>query len=153
MKNFRKETAFFFEVNGLSLEDVVYVGSKDGRYECTWDEFVELSDFDYLDEYNCLNNPGVVSDLTIHFKDGATMSRFTGFNEGWYLGERIEAAPTPHRITNLIPSTKSVGFDINGANGEHSRLLTVSNSVENSRLYGEAQDKAFKERMEVMRER
>ena len=148
MKNFRKETAFFFEVNGLSLEDVVYVGSKDGRYECTWDEFVELSDFDYLDEYNCLNNPGVVSDLTIHFKDGVTMGRFTGFNEGWYLGEIVEAPPQPHKVTSLMPNAKCIGYDINSANGEHSLLLTVSNSVENSRLYGKAQDKAFRKRME-----
>ena len=153
MKNFLKETTSFFEMNGLSFQDVVFVGSKDGRYECTWDEFVALSDFHYVDEDRCFDKPGVVRDLTIHFKDGATMSRFTGFIEGWYLGVRNEPPPTPHRITSLIPNTKSFDFDINGANGEHSQILTVSISVEGSRLYGEAQNKASKERMEAIRER
>ena len=47
MTNLLKETLEVLEKYGKSPKDVRWVGSRDGRYAITWEEFEKIADIEY----------------------------------------------------------------------------------------------------------
>ena len=53
MKNFLRETRQEIEGIGRRIDEIVFIGSRDGEYECSWDEFSVLADHDYDNGFGC----------------------------------------------------------------------------------------------------
>ena len=79
--NFREETIEAIKLSGHDLKDVMFIGSKDGKYRITMNKFLEISDFDYDDSYG---HSAIATDLIIYFKDNsyATRGEYDG-SEWW----------------------------------------------------------------------
>ena len=73
MANLFQETLEIMQEHNKTPEDVDWVGSIDGEYVCTWEEFVKLADREYNNRWNL---PQVAMDLVIVFKDGSWLERY-----------------------------------------------------------------------------
>jgi hypothetical protein len=72
MTNFLKETQKAIKNSGHSIDDVVFVGSRNGEYRLTWSEFVKMADFEYNLGYGAQH---IATDLIVYFADGDHMWR------------------------------------------------------------------------------
>lgn len=70
--NFREETIEAIKESGHALEDVMFIGSYDGKYRMSMDKFLEKSNFVYDDGYGA---SAIATDLIIYFKDHNYISR------------------------------------------------------------------------------
>jgi len=78
--NLLQETLTEIAERGHSVDDVIYVGSRDG-YSCSWEQFTELADREYDSGYG---SQEVAADLEIHFTDGSWLERWEyDGSEGW----------------------------------------------------------------------
>jgi len=75
------ETVDKINQSGLDLDDIIFIGSKDGKYSCNWLEFETLADRDYDSGYG---GQEVASDLIIAFKCGTVMSRTEYDGSEWW---------------------------------------------------------------------
>lgn len=83
MKNLLDETIEFMNKHNHSRSDIRFIGSADGVYECSWNEFIELADKEYDEGYGYHK---VVTDLIIEFIDGDRMTRWEYDGaEGWFF--------------------------------------------------------------------
>lgn len=73
MINFLLETSEYIYFNGLKISDITFIGSKDGEYECNWEDFIYIADFEYDNGYGLAEIP---LDLVILFVDGTRMMRY-----------------------------------------------------------------------------
>lgn len=71
--NLLKETIDCLTDNGHSIEDVIWVGSCDGNFAISWDDFTQIADIDYDSSFG---HPEIATDLVV-------------VGEGWWL-EREE---------------------------------------------------------------
>lgn len=97
--NLLKETVQDIKESGHTIKDVAFIGSDDGEYGCTWEEFKLLADFDYNWGFG---SQKVARDLIVVFKDGATMWRheYDG-SEEWKYSRHITIPSTTKKITAL----------------------------------------------------
>lgn len=51
MENLLQETLGELSGKKLSPADVLWIGTKDGKYVVSWDEFAAMADFEYNDSY------------------------------------------------------------------------------------------------------
>ena len=72
MQNFLAETRKRISEEGLATDDIIFIGSEDTGHQCTWDEFCDLADFKYQDEFSVLV---IAEDLVIAFKGGEKLWR------------------------------------------------------------------------------
>lgn len=101
--NLLKETNIELATFKFTPEDIIFIGSVDGNYECSWNEFCELANFEYDDGYG---GTEVVSDLVIRFKDGSFLERWEyDGSEGW----RCIKAFVPKSKTKKIQRLKFEG--------------------------------------------
>lgn len=101
MTNLLQETIDYMQSGRPYLvSDIVFIGSLDGQYSCTWDEFCKLADVEYDDGYGWQE---VASDLIIQFKDGTQMYReeYDG-SESWGSNIPFIKAPVPKAIKRLV---------------------------------------------------
>lgn len=79
--NFLQETTALIQSLGLTPEDIDFIGSEKSGHSCTWEQFLNLADFEYDSGYG---SQRVATDLIIVFKDGtrAFRSEYAG-SEGW----------------------------------------------------------------------
>ena len=70
--NLLKETLEYFDCYRFLESNITFIGSIDGKYKCSWEEFLDLANFEYHDGYG---GQEVASDLIIVFKDGIKMYR------------------------------------------------------------------------------
>lgn len=82
-----------------SISDIAFIGSACGNYECSWDEFKIIADFDY---YNWCDSQEIAQDLVIVFWDGSKLFRteFNGY-EGWQYQPAFVKSACPNKIKNL----------------------------------------------------
>ncbi len=119
MVNFLKETRKALD-NRL-VDIIEFIGSSDGQYECTWEEFVELADFEYDDGYGSSEIPG---DFIIVLEDGATLTRWEyDGSEGWELRKPVVAVLNPKKIVNLNPRSQLYGVTYAGSIAEFQEEL------------------------------
>lgn len=81
MTNFLKETKEAILLSHHSVDDVMFVGSWDGTYRMTWEQFKKKANFEYDSGYG---SQAIASDLIVYFKDKSYLSRkeYDG-NEWW----------------------------------------------------------------------
>jgi len=72
LTNFLQETLEDIRNIGFTPDDIVFIGSRDGKYSCTWEEFKDLADQYY---YQDSPEQEVASDLIIVFRDGTVLER------------------------------------------------------------------------------
>lgn len=97
--NLLKETLRDIAEKGNTIDDIVFIGSKDGRYGCSWQEFEVLADFDYNNGFGAAH---VASDLIIVFKDASTMWRYEYDGcEWWNYSNPFELPKSFKSIKNL----------------------------------------------------
>lgn len=86
MTHLLTETLDRMKQAGHEVEDVVFVGSVDGRYECSWEEFAKLADVEYDSGYGGAN---VAGDLVIRFRDGRKMWRGEYDGSEWWEADPL----------------------------------------------------------------
>lgn len=72
MTNFLEETLDNIERSGHTIYDVHWVGSFDGEYAISWEEFAEIADVEYNSGYGSAE---VAGDLIVAFGDKTWLER------------------------------------------------------------------------------
>lgn len=81
MINLKKETLEEILDSNHKIEDVMFVGSYDGKYRMNINEFLLKSDFDYDNGYGSAK---IATDLIVYFDDKTYLSRWEyDGSEGW----------------------------------------------------------------------
>lgn len=103
MKNLFLETCECINGLGKTASDVAFIGSGDGEYGSTWDDFAALANIEYD---NGFGGAEVAEDLVVVFKDGSWLSRgeYDG-SEWWNYNKKPEAPATYKPIRHVITST------------------------------------------------
>lgn len=79
--NLLKETIEVIEENGKTIEDVMFIGSSDGKYRLSFDEFKEIANVNYNAGYGA---PQVATDLMIYFNDNSYILRKEYDGSEWW---------------------------------------------------------------------
>lgn len=92
MTNLYEETNEFILEAGYKWEDVTFIGSSDGEYECSYEEFKVIANTEYDQGYG---SPEVAMDLMIVLKDGSHIYReeYDGA-ENWAIHRSAPAIKT-----------------------------------------------------------
>jgi len=101
MRNLLNETLSAIRDSDHAVEDVKFIGSNDGKYRCTWEEFQEIADFEYDSGFGAQK---VAADLVIMFFDKMMMSRFEyDGSERWEFNAptNIDLCPKPIKHLNV----------------------------------------------------
>lgn len=111
MTNLLQETIQAIKNSGHKVQDIVFIGSIDSGYSCTWNEFLLLADIEYDSGYG---GQEVASDLTIVFSDGSTMWRreYDG-SEWWEYSKPVESPKERKKITKLTGGMWATLADLN----------------------------------------
>jgi hypothetical protein len=80
--NLLKETLTNITDSGHTVEEVLFIGSADGAYSCTWAEFEALADLEYDQGYGAQE---VATDLIMVFTDGKKMWRHEYDGSEWWM--------------------------------------------------------------------
>ncbi len=97
--NLLKETINDIERAKLKIEDITFIGSKDGKYRCTWNEFESLANIEYYDGFG---GQEIANDLTIVFRNGVICNRheYDG-SECWVFHVLPPILDNPNKIKKL----------------------------------------------------
>jgi hypothetical protein len=99
MVNFLEETIDDITKSGHTPEDIIFIGSVESGYCCTWEEFLTLADFEY-DNFSGWS--GVADDLCIVFKDKQQMQReYNEICKYWQYFLPFEQPKELKKITSL----------------------------------------------------
>lgn len=102
--NFLKETKNAIKKSGHKFEDVMFIGSDDGKYRMSWDKFIQRADFEYDNSYGSAK---IATDLIIYFKDDTYIVRGEYDGSEWW----------EYNARKIFKETdESIDFDILGAN-------------------------------------
>ena len=103
--NLLTETINMLASINKSIEDIIFIGSRDQAYSCTWQEFAIIANKEYDEDYGTQQ---VAIDLIIAFGDGSTMDRhdYDG-SERWYYHPCFEFDfSAPHKPISKLITTK-----------------------------------------------
>lgn len=81
MTNLLKETIDAIEGSGHKVEDVMFVGSADGKYRLTLPEFSRIANFDYDSGFGAQE---IAKDLIVYFNDSSCMVRGEYDGSEWW---------------------------------------------------------------------
>lgn len=111
--NLLHETREAIEGFGLTVNDIVFIGSEDSGHACTWEEFESLANHEYDHSYG---SQEVAKDLIIAFSTGHKMVRgeYDG-SEWWELNAPFKPPIETKKITALIGG---MWEDLEGLNSE-----------------------------------
>lgn len=106
--NFLKETIGDIETAGKTPEQIIFIGSEESGHECTWQEFLQLADFDYDAGFGAQE---VATDLIIVFEDGSKMWRheYDG-SERWDYSTPFARPAEKKPINRLQVKSDQVGW-------------------------------------------
>jgi hypothetical protein len=79
--NFLKETIEAIEKSEHTIDQIIFIGSRESGHSCTWDEFVKLADFKYDDGFG---GQEIARDLIIVFSDSTYMWRGEYDGSEWW---------------------------------------------------------------------
>lgn len=92
-------------------DEIIFIGSADYNYSCTWEEFKTLANINYSAGFGA---PEIAKDLIIIFNDGASMTReeYDG-SEWWRYNEVIKLPPnlSPQKIKRLSCENVFIGWE------------------------------------------
>lgn len=118
MTNLLHETREAITNSGHSIEQISFIGSADGKYRMTWDQFTEVADAEY---HSGFGGAEVATDLIVLFVDGKRMWRgeYDG-SEWWEFDPPVsvdynnaEAKPITRLIGGLWTSLAELNPDRN----------------------------------------
>ena len=81
MENFLKETIEAIEDSEHKFEDVMFIGSSNGKYRMSWDKFKEKANFWYDEGYG---SSKIATDLIVYFNDDTYMTRGEYDGSEWW---------------------------------------------------------------------
>lgn len=79
--NFLEETKDAIKESNHRIEDIMFIGSSDDKYRINWNDFINISDFDYDNGYGCIE---IASNLIVYFKDGTYLFRNDYDGSEWW---------------------------------------------------------------------
>jgi hypothetical protein len=79
--NFKEETLVAIKESGHIIEDVEFVGTKDGKYRMNIDKFMRISNFEYDNGYGSEN---INSQVIVYFKDKSYLAREEYDGSEWW---------------------------------------------------------------------
>ena len=79
--NLLKETIEDIELNGHTIESIIFIGAEHSGHSCTWEEFQRIADVEYDNGYG---GQEVATDLVIVFSDGSMMTRCEYDGSEWW---------------------------------------------------------------------
>ena len=79
--NFREETIEAIQKSGHQKDDVMFIGSKDGKYRMPIEKFLKASDFEYYEGFGAQE---IACDLIIYFKDKSYITRGEYDGSEWW---------------------------------------------------------------------
>jgi hypothetical protein len=87
----------------VSPNDVLWVGSSDGEYGMSWEDFAKVASVEYDEGYG---GQEVANDLVVVLKGGSWLERreYDG-SEGWQLCTKPKARPNAKPFTKLLGSS------------------------------------------------
>ena len=115
MVNLLHETLEIMKQNDCNPEyDVLWVGSKDGKYGMSWNEFKKIADFNYSNSYGSIEIP---IDLVVVFLDGGWLERheYDG-SEWWEYKITPQQQQEPKKFTKAKSSWSGWDDDLEEAN-------------------------------------
>ena len=123
MRNLLTETESALLDAGKTPEDIVFIGSEDGKLGCTWEEFQVLADFTY---HSGFGGQEVPSDLQIVFKDGSSLVRGEYDGSEWWAHLRVPKPPPdlpdldeyPRRGERVVHSSRNPRKSREGVNND-----------------------------------
>lgn len=100
MINLLEETLEDISDQGLSVQDIVYIGKRSGAHSCSWEEFEILANTLYDNSYG---DNEVISDLIIVFRGGQEFHRgeYDG-SEWWELYEPFVMPENTGKLLSLF---------------------------------------------------
>ena len=81
MINFLKETTEAIQDSKHKIEDVMFIGSSNGKYRMSWDKFKEKANFRYDEGYG---SSKIATDLIVYFNDDTYMTRGEYDGSEWW---------------------------------------------------------------------
>jgi len=97
--NLLEQTLRELNWNKKTIDDITFIGSSDGEYECSWEELKTLADIEYDTGFG---GREIAGDLVIGFSDGSRLSRWEyDGSEGWEFISAIVKVPNPKKIHRL----------------------------------------------------
>ena len=81
MVNFLKETTEAIKESEHKIEDVMFIGSSNGKYRMSWDKFKERANFLYDKGYG---SSKIATDLIVYFNDNTYMTRGEYDGSEWW---------------------------------------------------------------------
>lgn len=110
MANLLEETIEAIKAIGKTTEDVMFIGSADGEYRLSFDEFKEIANVKYDDDYGAQK---VAWDLMIYFKDYSYMLRGEDDGSEWWDYQPIKIF-SPHdsfkKYNRVIVKPEEIGW-------------------------------------------
>lgn len=102
MANLLQETLEEMSDEGKGKSDVLFIGSRSGDYQMTWDEFVALADREYDSGFG---GQEVAADLVVVFVDRTWIERHEYDGSEWWEYKApppVKVAPSPKPIQCLF---------------------------------------------------
>lgn len=97
--NFLKETLKVLDDLQMESDDILFIGSADGKYGCTWEEFNKLADFEYHEGFGGQEIP---SDIVIVFDDRSYLTRYEyDGSESWQYNKVLTVPEIYFKINNF----------------------------------------------------
>lgn len=114
--NLLAETLYIITKTEHTANDIIFIGSEDSGYQCTWDEYTVLADFDYDEGYGGVE---IATDLIIVFSDSSFMNRgeYDG-KEWWEYHTPFKMPEESHKISRLKSDKFHHWADLSELNGE-----------------------------------
>lgn len=129
--NFLDETKDAIKETNHRIEDIMFIGSKDGKYRINWEKFKTISDFNYD---NGCGSAEIPDNLIIYFKDGTYLFRNEYDGSEWW--ECIVEKPIKendfYSSFNYINDLNALGTDeSNYKIGVRDGILNTANLIFN----------------------
>lgn len=99
--NLLEETTRKIEASGHTPTDVHFIGSKDGKYSMTWEEFTVIANVEYASGYGAVE---VAEDLIVQFSDRTYLEREEYDGKEWW-----KYVSLPPLLSGTEPIHKLIG--------------------------------------------
>lgn len=96
---FLEETIEKIKQSGHNTADVLWVGSSDGEYAISWEEFTMIAGFDYDSGWG---SQKIATDLVVVFHDGGWLDRHSYDGSEWWVFKKTPSiSPSPKKFQRL----------------------------------------------------
>lgn len=131
-RNLLKETLQYIKNCGKTTNDILWVGSADGNYAISWNEFEKIAD---STEYGRSGiTPEIAADLVVVFNDEMWLSRKIISEipiEEWQLNSTPEKQPHAKPFSRIIINNPNAGTKLHDYNFWQLMIVeTVKNNID-----------------------